>query len=187
MIREHSALEPETPAASVCATSVDTQTREPIDLSCGSLFDFPEHSLLKAEKSELVWFLPSLYPGKDDYRPFRYPDEAVLLANALDYVGLAVEAALFHACAEVTVCEAPRFPPWRSFSEWVIPVLQDKTLVVCGSVALRMAIERFLDDNALPQAQMVECLHPALALVSARGKYRLWVDVERIKGKQCTR
>lgn len=182
----HGALEPETLVSSVCATPADTQTRAPIALSCGSLFDFPEHSVLKAENSELVWFLPSLYPGENDYRLFRSLDEADLLASALDFVGLTAEAALFRNCAEVTVCEAPHFPHWRTCSEWMAPILQGKILVACGSVALHRAVKRFLDDNALAQAQMVECLHPALALASARGKYRLWVDVERIKGKQCT-
>lgn len=155
----------------------------PIGLPCGSLFDFPECSVLKAERSRLLWVLPPLYPGEDGYRPFKSADEAELLANALAYVALAADAALFRACAEVTVLGAPRFSPLLVSGGRIIPSLRGKTLVLCGSAALRMATERFLDDNAAEEVQMVGCIHPALALRSARGKYRLWTDLERIKGK----
>ncbi len=157
-----------------------------IELGAGTrLFDFPACSLLAAEKSDVLWCLPPLWEGEDGYRLFHSRDEAELLANALLYVGLETDASLFRHCAPFLGAEAPRFPADMWLCEQIAPFSQGRTVVWCGAVSLRMVMERFLGDNTKGERRMTGCLHPALALRSARGKYRLWTDLERIRGSVC--
>ena len=159
---------------------------EAIELAAGArLFDFPACSLLAAESSDVLWCLPPLWEGEDGYRLFHSRDEAELLANALLYVGLETDASLFRHCAPFLGAEAPRFAADIGLCEQIAPFLLGRTVVWCGAVSLRMVMERFLGDNEKRERRMTECLHPALALRSARGKYRLWTDLERIRENVC--